>query len=117
MLGELPLDKYVTHDFSGLDKVNDLVHTMHQGSCLRGVLTIHDTPAKDPEDIKVISSVKHGGGYLKMVEHWSRVNNCKMSFGIFLPEDCVSKQRVEPYPAIYFLNGLGRMHSEGPDIL
>jgi len=52
-----------------------------------------------------------------MVEHWSRVNNCKMTFGIYLPEDCVSRQRCDAYPAIYFLNGLGRMHEEGPNIL
>ena len=90
MLGELPLTKYVTHDFSGLEKVNDLVHTMHEGSCLRGVLALNNTPATEPDDIKVISSVRSAGGYLKMVEHWSQVNNCKMTFGIFLPEDCVS---------------------------
>ena len=42
LLGELPLDKYVTHEFEGLDKVNDLVHTMHEGSCLRGVVKINE---------------------------------------------------------------------------
>jgi S-(hydroxymethyl)glutathione dehydrogenase/alcohol dehydrogenase len=40
LLGELQILDYVTHTFNGLDKVNDLVHTMHQGSCLRGVLNI-----------------------------------------------------------------------------
>ena len=40
LLGELPISDYVTHTFNGLDKVNDLVHMMHQGSCLRGVLNI-----------------------------------------------------------------------------
>jgi len=58
------------------------------------------------DQIKVISSVKSFGGYLKTIEHWSSCNNCKMTFSIFLPEDRVECQRREPYPAIYFLSGL-----------
>jgi len=42
LLGELPIKDYVTHTFDGLDKINDLVHTMHEGSCLRGVININE---------------------------------------------------------------------------
>jgi len=107
LLNELPIAKYVTHNFDGLDKVNDLVHTMHEGACLRGVVKInsHESSAQ-PDDIKVVSSVKHAGGVIKTVEHYSKVNDCKMTFTIFLPEDDVNRQRCDPYPAIYFCSGL-----------
>ena len=40
MLGELPIEKYITHNFENLDQTNDLVHQLHKGDCLRGVLHI-----------------------------------------------------------------------------
>ena len=42
LLGELPIQDYVTHTFDGLDNINDLVHTMHEGACLRGVININE---------------------------------------------------------------------------
>lgn len=38
--GELPIDKFITHNFDGLDKIEDLIHALHGGDCLRGVLKI-----------------------------------------------------------------------------
>ncbi len=90
LLGELGLKKFITHEFEGLDKVNDLVHTMHEGACLRGVVNINQVEAAAQEDVKVVSSVKSFGGYLKTVEHWSSVNNCKMTFTIYMPDDAVN---------------------------
>ena len=111
LLGELPVDKFLTHQFDGLDKVNELVHTMHEGSCLRGVVNInaYDSIFK-PLEIRITSSVKSAGGVVKTVEHWSNVNKCKMTFSILLPEDFVEQQRCEAYPAIYFLSGLTCTH-------
>ena len=40
MLGEMPIDKYVTHEFDGLDQVGKLAEVMHGGTCLRGVVNI-----------------------------------------------------------------------------
>lgn len=107
LLGELPIADYVTHTFDGLDKVNELVHTMHEGACLRGVVSINEfqVPANQ-ENIKVIKSQRFFGGSLKTVTHWSAVNNCEMTFMIFLPDCEVREQRREPYPALYFLAGL-----------
>ena len=110
LLGELPLDKYVTHEFEGLDKVNDLVQTMHEGSCLRGVVKINEFQTEAPEKISVVKTEKTRGGFIKTVKHWSKCNNCEMTFMIFLPEDQVNRQRCEPYPAIYFLSGLTSSH-------
>jgi Zn-dependent alcohol dehydrogenase len=38
MLGELPIDKYVTHNLDGLDKVNQVVDLIETGECLKGVI-------------------------------------------------------------------------------
>lgn len=43
---------------------------------------------------------------MKTVEHWSKSNNCKMTFNLYLPEDRINHQRHEPFPALYFLAGL-----------
>ena len=36
--GELSLDKYITHTYEGLDKVNDSIDALHSGKCLRAVV-------------------------------------------------------------------------------
>jgi len=38
MKGELPISHYVTHRFKGVDKVNDAIHALHSGDCLRAVV-------------------------------------------------------------------------------
>ena len=40
LLGEMPVDKYITHTFEGLEKIQDLVDALKSGNCLRGVLKI-----------------------------------------------------------------------------
>jgi S-formylglutathione hydrolase len=57
-------------------------------------------------DIKVEANIKHFGGVLKTVSHWSQANNCVMKFKIFLPDDSIKLQRGNPYPVLYFLAGL-----------
>lgn len=37
--GELPIDHYVTHEFEGVDKINDAIHSLHEGGCLRAVVS------------------------------------------------------------------------------
>lgn len=106
MLGEMPIKKYITHEFDGLDKIQDLVDALHGGSCLRGVLKIspYDMPVAD--NIKIDASVKCCGGVVKTVTHWSDCNNCFMTFNIFLPEDKIRNQRGQGFPVLYFLPGL-----------
>ena len=38
MKGELPIDKYITHEFGGVEKTNDAIHALHGGECLRAVV-------------------------------------------------------------------------------
>lgn len=73
-----------------------------------GVLKINErVPLPQKEVVRVVKSQRFFGGCLKTVEHRSHVNNCTMTFMIFLPESEIVKQRgSKPYPALYYLNGL-----------
>lgn len=116
ILGELPIDDYVTHTFESLDEVNKSVEALHGGTCLRSVIKINKTPSlnEKPTKIKVVSSQKHFEGVLKTVTHWSYANNCEMKFSIFLPEDSIVGQRGSKYPVLYFLAGLSSTNDNGP---
>jgi Zn-dependent alcohol dehydrogenase len=56
MRGELPIDKYVSHVFDGIDKVNDSIHALHSGDCIRAVVKISDSKVVDKLP-KVINNV------------------------------------------------------------
>lgn len=32
------VDQYITHRFDGIDAVNDAIHALHSGDCLRAVV-------------------------------------------------------------------------------
>ena len=51
LLGELPIDKYITHEFEGIDKIQELVDTLKSGDCLRGVLKIGSYEIKEKPKI------------------------------------------------------------------
>ncbi|CAB9501292.1 Alcohol dehydrogenase class-3 [Seminavis robusta] len=38
LAGTLPIDFYITHQFSGVDKTNDAITALHSGDCLRAVV-------------------------------------------------------------------------------
>ena len=38
MTGELPIDHYVTNEFTGVESINDAMHVLHDGKCLRAVV-------------------------------------------------------------------------------
>jgi len=40
MYGELEVDKFITHNIDGLEKVNDSISALHSGKCLRAVVNI-----------------------------------------------------------------------------
>lgn len=56
-----------------------------------------------PQDIKEISANKMFGGWHKRYQHRSCVNNCDMTFAIFLPPQI---ERDEKVPVLYWLSGL-----------
>jgi len=102
----MPIKKYITHEFEGLAKVQELIDTLHGGDCLRGVLHISDYQVPKAMAIRITNQVKLHGGALKTVQHWSEVNQCDMTFNIYLPEDNIRLQRNKGYPVLYFLSGL-----------
>lgn len=107
LLGELPIEKFITHNFEGLPKVGELVHALEGGSCLRGILHINEYLKPGGTTVKVVGSNKVFGGHLKTVKHWSECNKCEMTFNIFLPNDSIRGQRMKKaWPVIYFLSGL-----------
>jgi S-(hydroxymethyl)glutathione dehydrogenase/alcohol dehydrogenase len=38
MKGELPIDHFITHNFTGVAGTNDAIHALHSGDCLRAVV-------------------------------------------------------------------------------
>lgn len=36
--GDLPIDHFITHEFNGVDQINDAIHVLHEGQCLRAVV-------------------------------------------------------------------------------
>eukprot|EP01063_Lacrimia_lanifica_P026679 TRINITY_DN3639_c0_g1_i7.p2 TRINITY_DN3639_c0_g1~~TRINITY_DN3639_c0_g1_i7.p2 ORF type:complete len:397 (+),score=182.92 TRINITY_DN3639_c0_g1_i7:77-1267(+) len=43
--GKLPIDHYITHRFSGVDKINEAIDALHSGECLRAVVSYWEAPA------------------------------------------------------------------------
>ena len=54
------------------------------------------------KNMKEIESVKESGGYLKRYTHESSVNQCEMTFSVFLPPQAEN----EKVPTLYWLSGL-----------
>ena len=65
--GEWPIDAYVTHEFDGLEKVNECVDELHKGACLRAVVKISAPPQAPVPAIKISSSSRLEGGLLQTV--------------------------------------------------
>ncbi|KZN30263.1 hypothetical protein N480_04775 [Pseudoalteromonas luteoviolacea S2607] len=53
--------------------------------------------------MELISENKVFGGWHKRYKHMSSVNNCEMTFAIFLPEQVANGEQV---PSLYWLSGL-----------
>ena len=39
MAGELPIEPYITHEFKGVESINDAMFVLRQSQCLRAVVT------------------------------------------------------------------------------
>ena len=74
LLGEMSIDKYITHTFEGLEKIQEFVDTHKSGNCLKAVLKISQYEMPKTLDIKVTKSDKTFGGAIKEVRHWSECN-------------------------------------------
>jgi S-(hydroxymethyl)glutathione dehydrogenase/alcohol dehydrogenase len=36
--GKLPIEHYITHRFKGVEAINEAMHLLHEGDCLRAVV-------------------------------------------------------------------------------
>jgi S-formylglutathione hydrolase len=107
LIGELPINKFITHDFHGLDKVNDCIHELHKGECLRGIVHINENTIKSnfsDYNISMKEKIRSHNGFVYRMKHWSKVNNCNMNFSIYLPD--LKSRRAENPPVLYYLSGL-----------
>ncbi|KAK4336532.1 hypothetical protein RND71_044248 [Anisodus tanguticus] len=57
-------------------------------------------------DLREESSSKCWGGYQKVYSHFSKELNCRMNFGIYLPEFLLNSNNKEKAPVLYYLSGL-----------
>jgi len=104
MRGEMALEPYITHTFQGLDKVNDSIHALHSGECLRAVLHIGESGLEQVKLPKLKGNVKVEGGFMKQLTHWSEATQSEMTFSVFLPTPA---SRTAPLPPVlYYLSGL-----------
>jgi len=104
MRGEMTLDPFITHTFTGLEGVNDSIKALHGGDCLRAVVQIAPSELKMVKTPVLKGNVKVEGGFMKQFTHWSESCQCEMTFSIFLPN---RKQRLDADPPVlYYLSGL-----------
>ena len=108
--GEWPIEDYVTHEFDGLEKVNEAVDVLHKGECLRAIVKISPPPEIKKQKIKITAAVTHCDGKLYTISHWSDAVDGFMNFMLYLPDINIDGQRGRPYPALYCLGGLSCTH-------
>ena len=36
--GQLPIDHFITHTFQGVESINEAMHILHEGECIRAVV-------------------------------------------------------------------------------
>merc|ERR1712223_1222576 len=104
MRGEMTLDPFITHTFTGLEGVNDSIKALHGGDCLRAVVQIAPSELKMVKTPVLKGNVKVEGGFMKQFTHWSESCQCDMTFSIFLPQR--SERLASDPPVLYYLSGL-----------
>ena len=105
MRNELDIKPYVTNVIDGLLNVNQSIEALHSGDCLRAIVQLKDyKPACPPLNFTQVENVKAFGGELKRIKHMSNVNQCEMTFSIFIPK-MINRLDSLP-PVLYWLSGL-----------
>lgn len=103
---EMTVDPFITHNFKGLQSVNECIETLHSGKCLRGVVHIsEDSPAHPNWKFHLVSKFRCFDGEMMRFKHWSEACQCEMHFSIYLPDKSKLK-KTNKYPVLYYLSGL-----------
>ena len=70
MRDELNIDKFITHEYQGIENVMKLIDDLHSGDCLRAVVQMFDMKlGQSFPQFTQISNSKVYGGYLKTIKH------------------------------------------------
>ena len=105
MRNELPIDDYITNEYNGIQDVNKTVDALHGGECLRAVLHINELDYSSKSDaFTQKESVRVCNGFLKRIQHYSKANDCTMTFSIYIPDE--KKRCATPPAVLYYLSGL-----------
>lgn len=103
---ELTVDPFITHNFTGLQKVNESIDALHSGKCLRAVVHIsEDKPANLNWKFHLVSKNRMFNGYMMRFKHWSQACQSEMHFSVFYPDTGKTKKNTKP-PVLFFLSGL-----------
>ncbi|EAR92957.1 S-(hydroxymethyl)glutathione dehydrogenase/class III alcohol dehydrogenase (macronuclear) [Tetrahymena thermophila SB210] len=107
--GELPIQKYITHEIKGLQNVNQAIDALHSGKCLRAVVHINERPDFNKEQVsklvpRVYSNARSHNGWVKRVKHYSESLQCEMQFSIYIPDK--KSRNAQLPPVLYYLSGL-----------
>lgn len=110
--GELPVARYITHTFDGLEGTQAAIDALHSGGCLRAVVRYARAPgagaggaeARGAEaGVRLLSERSAGGGRQLRLSHASAELGCEMTFSVFLPP---GDPPAGGWPALLFLSGL-----------
>lgn len=103
--GEFSVDPFITHNFHGLEKVNESIDVLHSGKCLRGVIHIAEQKNQNVNwKFHLVSKVRCFNGYMMRFKHWSEVCNCEMHFSVYVPDKRPIPGKKQP--VLFFLAGL-----------
>ena len=67
MRGEMTLDPFITHTFTGLEGVNDSIKALHGGDCLRAVVQIGELQIDEVQSVAPLAWVP---GNPSVLEQW-----------------------------------------------
>ena len=101
---ELTIEPFITHNFIGLEKVNESIDSLHSGKCLRGVIHIAQQNFTNQLKFHLISKIRCFQGYMMRFKHWSEVCQCEMHFSIYIPDKKAIKNAKNP--VLWYLSGL-----------
>lgn len=103
--GELNVDPFITHNFKGLENVNESIDVLHSGKCLRGVIHIAEQKNQNFNwKFHLINKVRCFNGYMMRFKHWSEVCNSEMHFSVYIPDKRPIQGKKQP--VLFFLAGL-----------
>mmetsp|Transcript_2201 Transcript_2201/g.5650 ORF Transcript_2201/g.5650 Transcript_2201/m.5650 type:complete len:567 (+) Transcript_2201:108-1808(+) len=121
LTGELPVDRYITHTFRGVEGTAGAIEALHSGECLRAVVTYGEadgateSAADGGAALELLASRTSWGGSQKRFKHRSAITGTDMTFSVFLPPGADEGERgivrpsaeaPGPLPAVVFLAGL-----------